>query len=105
MPCIILNHFSRIFSPQRALQIVLYYVINFVAIFSQTADGTSIKLSQSDKWFKQAGIIDGKIISTTDTGIAFRKIAKYVSFFIILKGQCDKIVPKMSTWSSSLGLN
>ena len=42
----------------------------------QTADGNSIKLSQSDKWFKQAGIIDGKSLSTTDTGIAFRKVAK-----------------------------
>lgn len=42
----------------------------------KTADGKSIKLSQSDKWFKQAKVIDGKKITTTDTGIAFRKIAK-----------------------------
>jgi hypothetical protein len=47
----------------------------------QTADGNSIKLSQSDKWFKQAGIIGGKTLSTTDTGIAFRKVAKYASCF------------------------
>jgi len=32
-------------------------------------------LSQSDKWFKQAGVIKPKGLSTTDTGIAFRKIS------------------------------
>jgi len=42
----------------------------------KSADGTTIKLSQSDKWFKQAGVITNKGISTTDTGIAFRKISK-----------------------------
>lgn len=42
----------------------------------KAADGKTIKLSQSDKWFKQAKVIDGKKISTTDTGIAFRKISK-----------------------------
>lgn len=42
----------------------------------KTADGKTIKLSQSDKWFKQAKVIDGKTITTTDTGIAFRKISK-----------------------------
>lgn len=42
----------------------------------KTADGKTIKLSQSDKWFKQAKVIDGKSITTTDTGIAFRKISK-----------------------------
>ena len=42
----------------------------------KAADGKTIKLSQSDKWFKQAKVIDGKKISTTDTAIAFRKISK-----------------------------
>ena len=42
----------------------------------KSADGKTIKLSQSDKWFKQAKVIDGKKITTTDTGIAFRKISK-----------------------------
>lgn len=42
----------------------------------KAADGKTIKLSQSDKWFKQAKVIDGKTITTTDTGIAFRKISK-----------------------------
>jgi len=36
-----------------------------------------ITLSQSDKWMKQAKVIDGKKITTTDTGIYFKK-HKYV---------------------------
>merc|ERR1712013_714594 len=42
----------------------------------KTADGKTIKLSQSDKWFKQARVIQAKGVSTTDTGIAFRKVSK-----------------------------
>merc|ERR1719317_1127461 len=42
----------------------------------KTADGKTIKLSQSDKWFKQARVIQAKGVSTTDTGITFRKEAK-----------------------------
>lgn len=41
------------------------------------SDGKSITLSQSDKWMKQAKVIDGKKITTTDTGIYFKK-HKYV---------------------------
>lgn len=37
------------------------------------SDGKSITLSQSDKWMKQAKVIDKKI-STTDTGIYFKKL-------------------------------
>ncbi|XP_055909946.1 tubulin polymerization-promoting protein homolog isoform X3 [Eupeodes corollae] len=36
------------------------------------SDGKSITLSQSDKWMKQAKVIDKKI-TTTDTGIHFKK--------------------------------
>ena len=39
-------------------------------------DGGQITLSQSDKWLKQAGIIDGWNITTTDTAIAFRKFSR-----------------------------
>ena len=51
------------------------------ALFSKfgdkAADGKTIKLSQSDKWFKQAGVISAKGgLSTTDTGIAFKKVSK-----------------------------
>ncbi len=38
--------------------------------------GDAITLSNSDKWFKQAKVIDGKKITTTDTGIAWKQIAK-----------------------------
>jgi len=48
----------------------------FAKFGDKTADGKTIKLSQSDKWFKQAGVFQPKGVSTTDTGIAFRKIAK-----------------------------
>lgn len=44
------------------------------------SDGKLITLSQSDKWMKQAKVIDGKKITTTDTGIHFKK-NKYVCFF------------------------
>jgi len=37
------------------------------------SDGTQITLSQSDKWMKQAKVIDGRTVTTTDTGIAFKK--------------------------------
>ncbi len=48
----------------------------FAKFGDKAADGKTIKLSQSDKWFKQAKVIDGKKITTTDTGIAFRKTSK-----------------------------
>lgn len=37
------------------------------------SDGKLITLSQSDKWMKQAGVIDKKI-TTVDTGIHFKKL-------------------------------
>lgn len=36
------------------------------------SDGTTITLTNSDKWMKQANVI-GKKITTTDTGICFNK--------------------------------
>ena len=49
---------------------------SFAKFGDKAADGKTIKLSQSDKWFKQAKVIDPKGVTTTDTGIAFRKISK-----------------------------
>merc|ERR1719318_1881923 len=53
---------------------------NQFSLFSKfgdkSSDGSTVKLSQSDKWFKQAGVIKPKGISSTDTSIAFRKISK-----------------------------
>jgi len=50
----------------------------FAKFGDKSADGKTIKLSQSDKWFKQAKLIEGKTgkLTTTDTGIAFKKISK-----------------------------
>ncbi|KAL1128827.1 hypothetical protein AAG570_013361 [Ranatra chinensis] len=38
------------------------------------SDGKHISLSQSDKWMRQAKVIDNKTIFTTDTGIYFKKL-------------------------------
>lgn len=38
------------------------------------SDGKHITLSQSDKWMKQAKVIDAKKITTTDTAIHFKKL-------------------------------
>lgn len=35
------------------------------------SDGKTITLTQSDKWLKQALILDGRTITVTDTGIVF----------------------------------
>ena len=43
-----------------------------MAILLAGSDGTQITLSQSDKWLRQAKVIDGWNITTTDTAIAFR---------------------------------
>ncbi|KAJ8865989.1 hypothetical protein PR048_033513 [Dryococelus australis] len=37
------------------------------------SDGKHMTLSQSDKWMKQAKVIEAKKITTTDTGIYFKK--------------------------------
>lgn len=47
------------------------------------SDGKTITLTQCDKWMKQAKIIDGKKVTTTDTGICFNKF-KYVLFLLYL---------------------
>ena len=48
----------------------------FAKFGDTAADGKTIKLSQSDKWFKQAGVITKQDLTTTDTGIAFKKVSK-----------------------------
>ncbi|KAG8184775.1 hypothetical protein JTE90_011562 [Oedothorax gibbosus] len=39
--------------------------------------GESITLTSSDKWLRQAKIVDNRRVSTTDTGIYFKQIAKF----------------------------
>lgn len=49
----------------------------FAKFGDRESDGSAITLSNSDKWMKQAKIIGPKQpITTTDTGIEFKKIAK-----------------------------
>lgn len=56
----------------------------FATFGDKRADGTTITLTQCDKWMKEANIIDGKKLSTNDTCIAFAKfkskILKYPEF-------------------------
>lgn len=40
------------------------------------SSGDAITLSNIDKWLKQAKVVDGKKVTTTDTGIYFKQIAK-----------------------------
>ena len=40
------------------------------------SDGSQITLTQSDKWLRQAKVIDGWNVTTTDTAIAFRKVSR-----------------------------
>lgn len=47
---------------------------NFAKFGDPKSDGKQITLSNSDKWMKQAKVIDGKKITTTDTGIYFKKL-------------------------------
>lgn len=47
---------------------------NFAKFGDPKSDGKHITLSNSDKWMKQAKVIDGKKITTTDTGIYFKKL-------------------------------
>ncbi|XP_047993066.1 tubulin polymerization-promoting protein homolog isoform X2 [Leguminivora glycinivorella] len=72
------------------------------------SDGKHITLSQSDKWMKQAKVIDGKKITTTDTAIHFKKLksmklaeADYLKFLEDLakskKVELDEIKKKLTT--------
>lgn len=47
--------------------------VNFSKFGDDRSDGTTITLTQNDKWMKQAKILDGKKITLTDTGVAFNK--------------------------------
>ena len=49
--------------------------------FGDSSGDGRLTLSQSDKWMKQAGVIDGKTITTTDTGIYFKSFKYGFSIF------------------------
>lgn len=48
----------------------------FARFGDSKSSGEAITLSNIDKWMKQAKVIDAKKITTTDTGIYFKQIAK-----------------------------
>ena len=55
----------------------LHHQFLLFARFGETcSDGSQITLTQSDKWLRQAKVIDGWNVTTTDTAIAFRKISR-----------------------------
>lgn len=47
--------------------------ISFTKFGDPKADGKTITLSKSDKWMKQAKLLDGVTLKLTDTGVAFNK--------------------------------
>ena len=55
----------------------LHHQFLLFAKFGETcSDGSQITLTQSDKWLRQAKVVDGWNVTTTDTAIAFRKISR-----------------------------
>ena len=55
----------------------LHYQFQLFSKFGESgSDGRQITLTQSDKWMRQAKVIEGWNVTTTDTAIAFRKISR-----------------------------
>ena len=50
--------------------------VSFAKFGDSGATGKRITLSQSDRWLRQAKVIDGWDLTMIDTAIAFRKISK-----------------------------
>lgn len=46
---------------------------NFARFGDPNADGKTITLTKSDRWLRQANILDDDKITMTDTGIVFNK--------------------------------
>ena len=70
------------------------------------AQGDLITLSQSDKWLRQAKVIDGWNVTTTDTAIAFRKISRgstrlsYPGWLVFLRELAEtKRLPLPQVWA------
>ena len=68
--------------------------------------GDLITLSQSDKWLRQAKVIDGWNVTTTDTAIAFRKISRgstrlsYPGWLVFLRELAEtKRLPLPQVWA------
>ena len=63
-------------SPSFASSDLQYQFELFAKFGGSSSDGRQITLSQSDKWLRQAKVIDSWNVTTTDTAIAFRKISR-----------------------------
>ncbi len=50
--------------------------VTFSQFGDRNSDGKHITLSRSDKWLKQAGVVDDEFVTTTDTAILFRKMSR-----------------------------
>lgn len=73
----IVTCFEVVLSRWKSINIILFFRFRQFSKFGDSkSDGKMITLSQSDKWMKQAKVIDKKI-TTTDTGIYFKKF-KYI---------------------------
>ena len=73
------NHHGagRAAQPRGGLILSLRDLFVFYARFGDPHNsGQHITLSQSDKWLKQAGIIDSWNVTSTDTAISYRKISR-----------------------------
>ncbi|CAH4031357.1 unnamed protein product [Pieris brassicae] len=80
-------------------QLVLEEVFKGYAKFGNSkSDGTTITLTNIDKWLKEAGIIDGKKVSTTDTAIIFQrfksKTINFKQFMTFIDSLCKECTSK-----------
>lgn len=51
--------------------------VAFAKAKGQEGSGSHINLSQSDYWMKQANVLQGRKLTTTDTGVCYLKFKKY----------------------------
>ena len=77
----VLFRFDRLNIIKTCIEIAISWITPFqFDVFSKFgesgSDGSQITLTQSDKWLRQAKVIDGWNVTTTDTAIAFRKISR-----------------------------
>ena len=85
----------------------LHHQFLLFAKFGETcSDGSQITLTQSDKWLRQAKVIDEWNVTTTDTAIAFRKISRgstrlsYPGWLVFLRELAEtKRLPLPQVWA------
>ena len=68
---------NRRHNSQRLFMSLRDLFVHFSRYGDPHGNGQHITLTQSDKWMKQAGVIDNWNVTSTDTAIAFRKISRY----------------------------